>query len=310
MDKGMMARRWIFPSLCVVLLVLLVWYITSVPTSDTAPLRRQLSIHTAGRMGNHMFQYASLLGIAKRSHMTPILMDGFNELSQVFHLGAPYDKLGSFWDKEYKTFEETYSNEYDIHTERLGGSHTLLKGYYQSWKYFSDVVEDLRYEFRFRDEILYTAKGFHQAKVDAKLGQTDLIKVGVHVRRGDVTLPEAYAKGYTTANELYLLRAMEYFRQLYKNVGFVVASDDIRWCKEKLQGDDVVFSEGLSSAVDLSVLSLCNHTVMTTGTFGWWASYLAGGTVIYYKNWPRHKSPLEAYVKKEDYFLPDWIPME
>ncbi|KAH3835789.1 hypothetical protein DPMN_109153 [Dreissena polymorpha] len=42
----------------------------------------------------------------------------------------------------------------------------------------------------------------------------------------------------------------------------------------------VAFLEGNSDAVDMAVLSLCDHTIVSTGTFGWWAAWLAGGTTI------------------------------
>lgn len=32
---------------------------------------------------------------------------------------------------------------------------------------------------------------------------------------------------------------------------------------------------------DLSLLASCNHSIMTAGSFGFWASYLAGGEVLY-----------------------------
>ncbi|CAL4246553.1 unnamed protein product, partial [Meganyctiphanes norvegica] len=34
-------------------------------------------------------------------------------------------------------------------------------------------------------------------------------------------------------------------------------------------------------AEDLSTLSLCNASVMTLGSFGWWAGFLSGGPVVY-----------------------------
>lgn len=39
------------------------------------------------------------------------------------------------------------------------------------------------------------------------------------------------------------------------------------------------------SAVDMCILSRCAHVIITTGTYGWWAAYLSGGTVIYSANY-------------------------
>jgi len=54
---------------------------------------------------------------------------------------------------------------------------------------------------------------------------------------------------------------------------------------------------------------MCQHTVITVGTFGWWAGWLANGTTVYYKDWPRRGSPLAALARHADYFPPYWIPL-
>jgi len=38
-----------------------------------------------------------------------------------------------------------------------------------------------------------------------------------------------------------------------------------------------------SGILDLAILSACNHTIIYTGTFIWWAAFLAGGESIYYR---------------------------
>ena len=69
------------------------------------------------------------------------------------------------------------------------------------------------------------------------------------------------------------------------------------------------FVENSPMEVDLAVLSRCNHTIMTVGTFGWWAAWLASGQVVYYANFPRPNSPLatEFSKSKADYFPPNWV---
>ncbi|CAF3893999.1 unnamed protein product, partial [Rotaria sp. Silwood1] len=37
---------------------------------------------------------------------------------------------------------------------------------------------------------------------------------------------------------------------------------------------------------DLIALSLCEHSIITGGTFGWWTGYLANGKVIHDKVYP------------------------
>ncbi len=37
------------------------------------------------------------------------------------------------------------------------------------------------------------------------------------------------------------------------------------------------FSFILTLGMDLALLAACNHTILTYGTFGFWAGFLAGG---------------------------------
>jgi len=69
----------------------------------------------------------------------------------------------------------------------------------------------------------------------------------------------------------------------------------------------VAFSENHNAAEDLAILSSCDHTIMSVGTFGWWAGYLAGGIVVYYRNFPRKDGNLMPHFSREDFFPPEWV---
>ena len=109
---------------------------------------------------------------------------------------------------------------------------------------------------------------------------TDVTLVGIHIRRQDMLVEENVYHGYRTAPLSYFVRAMLYFARKYLNVHFVVVSDDILWAKSQLPQsyDSVSFSDqGFDSPIDLAILSLCNHTIGSVGTFSWWGAWLAGG---------------------------------
>jgi len=94
----------------------------------------------------------------------------------------------------------------------------------------------------------------------------------------------------------------------YANVHFIVCSDDIAWCKTHLSFmGDVSFSEGHDAVQDLAILSKCNHTILTHGSFSWWAAWLAGGDVIYYDRNYADKKRLASEL--ENFFLHEWIAM-
>ena len=100
---------------------------------------------------------------------------------------------------------------------------------------------------------------------------------------------------------------MGYFRQKYKNAFFVVLSNDQKWCKDNIIGNNVIFSDFRKAIIDMAVMSLCQHMIITVGTFGWWGGWLSGGIVIYLKDYPRPGSYLAKSLV--DYYPPDWIGM-
>ena len=81
---------------------------------------------------------------------------------------------------------------------------------------------------------------------------------------------------------------MEYFRDEYedKKTVFLLTSDDMIWARgnEDFQKEKNLFLVGCGTTNDLNCvgqdfafLASCNHTIISHGTFGQWAGYLAGG---------------------------------
>ena len=65
---------------------------------------------------------------------------------------------------------------------------------------------------------------------------------------------------------------------------FLYVSDDMDWGRENLSAEGSLYFVGCGNGNktdcvgrDLAVLSSCNHTILTHGSFGHWAAYLAGG---------------------------------
>ena len=102
---------------------------------------------------------------------------------------------------------------------------------------------------------------------------------------------------------------MSYFTDCLERVQFVVLTDGIRWCRENLNWDHVVFSTGRSAAVDLAIASLCDHAIITAGSFSWWAGWFANGVTITNRDVSRPGSALSKRIRREDYYKPDWVAL-
>ncbi|KAH3839529.1 hypothetical protein DPMN_112961 [Dreissena polymorpha] len=95
---------------------------------------------------------------------------------------------------------------------------------------------------------------------------------------------------------------------------FIFGSNGIDWVKDNFSNNStnrkIAFLEGNLAAVDMTVLGSCNHTIVSTGTFGWWAAWLAGGATIISKQQAVNGSRLDKQFVLPEYFLPNWIILD
>lgn len=265
-----------------------------------------------------MFKYASLLGIADMNNKTAVVPQSF-WLCDVFqNISAPSVNIDNAIHTGPYIIQDQWrhmSGYYDSAMEKLSPYYDYhIYGFFQSYKYFEHIKERIRTEFTFVPHIVVESHIFI-SKARRKYNCDDsCLFIGVHVRRGDMGSTQMKNFGYQTVDDMtYFTNAVTFYKKKFKDkkIIFLVCSDDISWCKVNFKTimENVVFSEGFSSEVDLAILSQCDHSIITTGSFGWWAAYLAGGMTIFYKDWPRPESMLYRIVFKEDYFYPGWIPM-
>ncbi len=142
-----------------------------------------------------------------------------------------------------------------------------------------------------------------------------LLYIGIHIRRGDMAYSAfLYNLGYVVPPARYIIKAMKFYNNMFpKNkLVFVICTDDKQWVMEFIFGRInayAVLSIENDPVIDFAILANCNHSIITVGSYGWWAAYISGGITVYYKNWPRPRSELDHMLKKSDYFPPQWIPL-
>ena len=111
-----------------------------------------------GRLGNQMFQVASLIGIAKKNHLIPVVNEEM-KITQLFNLP---DFKQKFTMRNMATVETSdTSGKYRIETEKMDPVHNwTLKGHLQSWRYFEAVKETIRRLYTIDERIKTTAMKF------------------------------------------------------------------------------------------------------------------------------------------------------
>lgn len=199
-------------------------------------------------------------------------------------------------------------------------SHSLMKfsvaGYRQNWRYFQEHSQTLHHMFQLRD-ILTTKAGYIIESQIKKARSANVTTVGVHVRRGDMVYNSSREYGYTMADTTFFLTAMDIMLQKYKSSGslvFFIVSDSIELVEQEFNNYtnvyDMYFVNTFDWQLDFAILTLMDHTIISGGTFGFWAAWLADGDVISFRDYARPGSALEraGYCSK-CVSLPHWTTL-
>lgn len=254
-----------------------------------------------GRLGNQMFQYTALRGLAQRH--------GYEYCLPPRHVVATRDincvnsDITMFECFKIPDAPKRVCNFPKVMEAGFGLDQNLwdncpdnisLYGYFQTEKYFKHIEKQIREAFTFVDEIREpTEEAFK-----SNFGDTEVICI--HVRRGD------YLKypHHPTQREDYYIRSLGI---LPPDLPVMVFSDGIEWCKEQefFAGDRFIFAEGNNTGVDLCLQTLCKYHIIANSSFSWWGSWLAKSKqTIAPCRW--FEGP-DANKDLSDLFLPGWM---
>lgn len=272
---------------------------------------------TNNGIGNHLFFFAGVMHGAWLTGRKPIILSSRQtKLDKAFDLNTTHMDNSMICPVKHIDVTDKYVYNYDIEflNDVEANVSIWLQGTFCSWKYTQPIEAELRRKLRFRQELMKFANTFLSANVPRGWKPDTFVRVGVHVRRGDYLRRSYVNAGFTVASKDYLKTAMTYFVKRYTRIQFIVASNGIAWCLKNIELSsfdreriNITFSVRHSTEQDLVLLASCDHMIMTTGTYSWWAAWLANGTTIYYKNFPRRGSLIWHPKIAVDYFPPWWI---
>ena len=264
-----------------------------------------VTVFLRGGLGNQMFQYAAGLSVVKKkgdnlSLDTVFLNDRFPRKNftyrtydlDIFSFNPQLSGLSrasknfpipGVWlgvDLVALKLKAIFGNTFILKEDDISSSDkniafktsdVVLWGFWQSEKYFEDVVDDVRAAFTFRDPLNKAAALFAQ---DIHTSES----VAIHVRRGDYLLGK-YKKLYGITDVDYYNRAIANIGDSVKDPHFFVFSDDIDWCKENIKTPYVTTymdaaSSGPKSSYHLQLMSLCKHNIIANSSFSWWGAWL------------------------------------
>ena len=234
-----------------------------------------------GRLGNQMFQYASLKGIArnrKYEYCFPPLGGAaeWNNVEQYYQeiregkaghiLLQPFTMESNsqlnlqYIDKSRPVVQEkTFAFDEEIFN--TCPDWVDIRGFFQTEKYFKHIRDEIKKDFTFRDEIINPCKEMVSGIDDP---------ISLHIRRTD----------YIT-NSNHSTLELDYYESALSNFDsdatILVFSDDPDWCnqQELFSDDRFMIAEGNSGYVDMCLMSLCSGHIIANSSFSWWGAWLS-----------------------------------
>ena len=273
-----------------------------------------------GRLGNQMFQYAALRGIAAKMGYEWCIppfgiprIDNYS-LANCFRLESVQDKNQFILDRGFAPIVAERQFNYDEELMSLCPNDVSIHGFFQTEKYFKNIESEIRKDFTFHDEILNPCKEM----MDSIEGEP----IFLHVRRGDPNLVDArgFKWSYTQCSSQHPPQPLEYYvealKQFSEDQPVVVCSDSPEWVREQefFSADRFLISEpeekysdgSYTPYVDLCLMSLCSGAIIANSSLSWWGAWLQNkrGTVVAPKIW---FGPDYADKDTKDLYCDEWM---
>ena len=241
-----------------------------------------------GNLGNQMFQFAALKGIASHHgykwKIPPNDESRIHDYSlfRIFEMSSvKSSNIGYVPYMEYNIDSTRDSNPlnfgFNDNFFNECPDNVNIKGFFQSEKYFENIREEIKSDFTFKSSFIEL--------VSKRFPHLPDKFIALHVRRGD----------YMNLTDHYAILQEEYYEKALDRLPdwpLMVFTDDKKWIKDSnfLGKRAFITSEFKDYAHDLCLMSMASALVTANSTFSWWGAWLSGSSKIIapYK-WFEHK---------------------
>lgn len=215
-----------------------------------------LTIGENGRLGNQMFQYAALIGLARHKGYDSYSPGGrLFEVFNMHEINAPI----AFPNRRLQERQFSFDN---YMFENLPDDIDVM-GYFQTKKYWAHCESEIRRLFTLQKS---TSSEVTKACEDACF---------LHVRRTD----------YLNVSDYHANLDISYYKSgiaFIEPKRVILLSDDIEWCKREFSAHafsshiDLIYADSLSDddIGDMSIMMSCKDAIIANSSFSWWGAYL------------------------------------
>lgn len=214
-----------------------------------------------GNLGNRLFQYASLIGLAHKYNCSYCLPQWpwhgyFKQVPDIRSVHTDLEireEAFHYCGSQFHQYKDHFSNQV------VG-----VSGWLQTEQYWQENKDAVMDALRFNDSIRGKIYNRFASLLDKKT-------ICISIRRGDFVdnpnhklLPVSY----------YYLALFHHFPD-WRNYNIIIFSDDLPYCKAHFSClSNCYFAEDLNPVEQLVLGTFCDHFIISNSTFSWWLAYL------------------------------------
>lgn len=224
-----------------------------------------------GRMGNQMFQYATLYSIAKTKKYdfgVPYQVKSENPY-QNFCLNECFPNLTAKDSSNVRNHKIAQEREFTYNAGIFGiPDNTDIIGYFQSEKYFKDYRNGILNEFTFSDNIKNKANDIRSITKEPV--------ISMHLRLGD----------YKNLVGKHPVCGVEYYKNalnlMPKDMLIIAFSDEPALAKDVFDSLNRKYflTETNDQYIDMCLMSNCDYHVIANSSFSWWGAWLGNSKKV------------------------------
>lgn len=218
-----------------------------------------------GRMGNQMFQYATLYSIAKKNNYEfgiPYNVKSDNPY-QNFCLDQVFSNLSAKDCSNILPYSQVHESGFNYDSSIFNISDGVdIVGYFQSEKYFKEYREDILKEFSFNLNYKKEASNIRSLITDPV--------ISVHMRFGD----------YKFLSDRHPICPVDYYRSalelLPKDLIIFAFSDEPELADSILNPlNRKRLFNNTNQFTEMCLMTMCDYHIIANSSYSWWGSWLS-----------------------------------
>jgi hypothetical protein len=234
-----------------------------------------------GRLGNQMFEFAALRGIAAKHGYEVCIPDPSHKGIENYSLHDCFDlnHIPIGFIHHYLSEGPQFHFNEEVFNECP--DNISLHGFFQTEKYFSHIRNTILKDFTFHKHIKIPCLEMMEEVEEP---------IFLHVRRGDANLtdPRGFKWSYTQCGDMHPTQDIEYYEKALsyfdKDRPVIIFSDSPEWVREQslFSGSRFLHSEPSEKYpdgsyipyTDLCLMSLCSGAIIANSSLSWWGAWL------------------------------------